>query len=342
MIYEKYSLDKAETEAEKMTNLVGKDKVLANDYQIAHEVIQGELLDSYLSFDKSFFHGGYKPMAVETERQREEGAKKYKDILHNDKLQQVLSGKISVTEIPSEIIEEIHELISQEKRPSTIMAKHQGLISQEPLLAAAGIEKSSNRLQNHIASRATNHLYRLLLPEIYYAGSSDLKADGGDIKRKNTVCPSFVKDYLQYAAKITDSDKQEAWYIPDEAEKIKDVIGGENYGVKMFWTLAPYINDELKRGGLTSEMSMAEIGRWVCDAWDKQNLPKRTNTMTWETDLFKYIDSSQTNKVGFHPYKLHDYVLGFDERMPSHLYSRLYAKSIVEQMMTDKKSDKPI
>lgn len=134
-----------------------------------------------------------------------------------------------------------------------------------------------------------------------------------EVTLDNKVSAAFVKEWIAFVKTLhPENDYQGS----NDLRAIR--IEGES--VVYFWTIAPYLHDELKRMGNTASESMARIFKWV---------KKASETMSSDADEAKFDHTSYHNYI---PSSKFDYVLGYDERMPSHLLSRLLSKSVAEAL----------
>lgn len=321
MSQEVYSPSKAAEEAAKMKNIVG-EKGLPDDYEVARGIVQDELLDNYFSFDQSLFYSNISGTPAEEEDNRAAGIKKYKTVLQRDEIKKVLAGQAPINIIPEDIITALRSSIGNEILPSGIMLKNTAMYSLDSLWEVAQVKKPDGDRKHYFESRTRNHLFRLLLPETYYKGDSDREKHLSG--KQNIVCPVFAKDFIKFVTEMPNP----SW---EDADRFNRTIGAEGDAVSIFWTLAPYINDELKQVDFSSAASMQEIFNWIRAGYKKKE--KTSNgydSPSWDANCLDFIDQGI-----FHKYCL-DFRLGLDERMPSHLLARLYAKSAVAQMLKNR------
>ncbi len=270
---------------------------------------KSSLMDGYLKFDPDFFHPrkvGLPP--EERQKQKEEIAKEYSEVLQNETLRQILDGKKSIEELPRTVGEKLRDLIDCEEKFPTVLSKNPIL---ERILEAASISELKREHSPYVSGRASGHLFRLLFPREYGITACS-KAELLD-KAQNTVSENFAKEYLSYIIKL-------GLRTNKEIRDVMEIIGGEGTDTLMFWTLSPYIQDELKRFGNSAEKSMEKIFQWTKEAGSKvvQN--------GFQDRDFDYTDFWKLGIRGV------DFVLGLDERMPSHLLSRLLAKRVAESL----------
>jgi hypothetical protein len=185
--------------------------------------------------------------------------------------------------------------------------------------------------------RISSHLCRLIEPDLYYAFDGGViktakSAIYADDKREvflqkfvasdsvspvetihNQICESFGKAYVQFASTVQDPSGE-------GTGQIREIIGNESEDVIIFWSLAPYMYDELLRADISSHEAMGRILGWVKDSYPN--------------DLGSHEPINMRRRLKF----TDDIVwgnmfLGADQRMPSHLYARLCAKKIVENIL---------
>jgi hypothetical protein len=294
------------------------DRLTMSHQDRTAEKMPDGLLDNYRSFDKSLLSRRFVGSTQEQQEEINRVASTYEAILHNSKIQEVFAAKASADTIPEYTIRAIRGLIDNEQLPAGMMLKNTAMYSFEPLWRAAQVEEPDSDRRHYLESRTRNHLFRLLLPEIYFQeDNTNKKFLAG---RENTVCPAFAKDFLRSVAEIPNPD----W---NDAKSFNNTIGAEGEAVSIFWTLAPYVNDELKRAGLLPQDSMQEIFAWIRDGYQKKKEFTGYDGATWEANSLAFVDRGAFKKGYL------DFHLGFDERMPSHFLARLYAKSVTEQMI---------
>lgn len=284
------------------------EKIFSADSQRAASALEqpGDL-GRYFNFDESFFKS-----AISSEA--------YRNILKDPTLQAVLSGQVTTENITPSFLEEINNLIKEEDLPIDILLKHEALRNIEPLVKVAGVESVPTDNSGYISGRTINHLYRLLLPDVYYKNDRGGRRKAG----QNKICSEFASDYIREIS-------QRPAISWEEAKVLRNTIGGEGAGSRLFWTISPYINYELKNSGLSAASSIDKILSWVNTAWQKQRESEGSGVVfNWETTYIRHIDHRP-----FKPQYL-DHHLGLDERLPSHLFAQLYAKSVVEEMMIEK------
>lgn len=313
--FKQHSFEQARHEAAEMAKLVGTTGT-HEEYNEAEKIVESELVELYQNFDENFFYGkktGSKPSNSELSAD-------YRQMLGNPGLQDILSRKQAVETIDLEIIARLNTLTENEIKHSRYIQKCWKAQSLRRLLLEAGVDSVTEDQAEYIGSRPMEHLYRMIKPDIYYPDDSWRRDIPDNIIIQNTICPQFVKDYLNYIAKLENPNF-------DEAANINDVIGIEGPDVMAFWTLAPYVNDELKRDGFTAQDSIAKIFDWIKQT-HKEGSKQKGAYFADQNNHFPYFYS----KIGYYR---HNFVLGLDERMPTHLLSRLYSKAIVEQMIKE-------
>lgn len=275
------------------------------------------LIDGYLKFDPDFFRGeNFDASPEEWQKQRDEFAKRYSHLLQDETLKQITDGSKPVAELPKEVVRELRDLISHEEKHSSLLSKK---VDEKKLFQATNFE---GPYSDYIIGKTPRHLFRLLFPREYMLEISPYKKELMD-KAKNSVCGTFAKEYLSYIAKLNIENREEI----DQVRKVQEIIGAEGSDTLLFWTLAPYIHDELKLLGNSADQSIEKIMQWAKDAGAKAF--KRGNQGFGD---FDYVDFRKFGLSGFPQ----DYVLGLDERMPSHLLSRLLAKKVAESLNEEK------
>lgn len=95
-------------------------------------------------------------------------------------------------------------------------------------------------------------------------------------------------------------------------------IGGDGEGTVMFWTLSPYVYQDLMQRGSNSQEAIGKIFDWIVDDTEDKVIREQRRTY----NLFDHVRVYES----LLPFKLTH--LGYDERMPTHLMARLLAKTI--------------
>lgn len=312
---ERYSLERALEEKDKIIDLTG-DKATVEEYNEANEVVDSELLDYYRRFDKRFFDFfEFNISQAEKKRRLDESAKKYDIILDSDVLQKALAGEIKIDDLPKDLFDNLKGLAGKERQFSGPIRKDPELRNYEKLFQEAGIELPDDCLE-YLDRHVSRHLFRLMLPAVYKEQSFS-NAGVKPEEAENNICRKFGEDYLKYLALMKDPNHK-------DAREVGAVIAEEGNGVATFWTLAPYIHDELKRHGFSSEESMSRIFDLI-----RKSFNKYQKLGYFEIGDIAFKDAS---RIGNRHIFTNDYVLGLDERMPTHLLSRLYARNIIEHM----------
>jgi len=268
------------------------------------------LIDEYKKYDSSFFHPRYfSENENEQRKEIQQVSKKYYDILNNTDLQEILAGRKSLNVLSVEVITDLKELVDdyEYKHHSGLSKKYK----TDDLFNAVGETTLTESQKDYISGRVTLHLYRLLQPKQY--ANLQYRKEFSEVALNNTVSAAFVKDWIAFVKTLRPENDY-------QGSKDLRSIRIEGEPVVYFWTIAPYLHDELKRLGNTASESMARIFKWV---------KKASETMSSD------LDEAQFNHTSYHTYlpsSRFDYVLGYDERMPSHLLSRLLAKSVAEAL----------
>lgn len=274
-------------------------------------------LELYQNFDPNFFKRE-KPYGYELGDLYKLNLQAY-----GPDVEDVLIGKKEVVNLDREFWERLRELIPFEEKPAQSLRRiSEQDFDPEQVLHDHGITPNSS-WREYIGkfARTESHLFRLYAPEKYtdkwkyYSEYGHLrKAFSEKDNSKNKFCQQFVIDYLQYAAASPEPSS--------EAQKVTDILDTEGPGTHFFWTFAPYVHVGLQEQGLSSETSMNKVINWVKEAWEE--IPKEDGRIP------VYSCSSIPNKFK-RPYSVDlagYFILGLDERMPSHLQARLLAKGI--------------
>lgn len=312
---EKYSFEQAQDEAAKIREIAGESPDY-EDIALAEELVDNEILDHYRSFESRFFHSKYVGQSPEVDRQQiDEAAERYKKLLSAPEIESCLSSIDQV--VSRELMMEIRDLVRQERKFCGVMSKKSEVSDRKWFLNQLGIDLDSDHLP-YFVGRAINHFYRLRFPEIYEPFES---ANEKIYPTENQFCADFTEDYLRWVQSLKKPSER-------EARIIRDAIGTESEGVAAFWTLAPYISDEFKHAGKTSLESIENLMKII-----KQG----------ERALNEYLNGGMDHYYRIFEFAILPYdltprsveILGYDDRMPSHLLARIQAKKIVRRFLSN-------
>lgn len=234
-------------------------------------------------------------------------AQEYSEFLQDNSLKQAFEGKVLIDELPLAIFNKFRKLIVRERTHSGILRNR---IDNE---LPKELSQLSKHQQKYVRGRITAHLYRLFSPRQY---SSGIYFNLKDKKINNTKCETFVKDFLAYADIAAD---------PESERNIMRAVGIEGDPVQMFWTIVPYLHDELKNLGNSQEQSMKKIFQWIKEA--EESMPASDFGY-----LAKFKHSDFATEMICHKI---NYVLGADERMPTHLLTKLLAKQLAKDINSE-------
>lgn len=269
---------------------------------------------NYQSCEKSFFV-------------TEKMAQEYQKLLKENQvfLEKIFANnEIGPENLPKEFYQKLSDLKEREEHywwEDTLLASEKSLIEKkddlEVLLSKTGIKFNEKQLQ-FLSSRVSAHFLRLIAPEEY-----SLKLSGKpEIYQKiqNNICSKFTKDFLNYLTKSDEIDEE-------ELKIFQQIPGGEGKGTIIFWTFSPYIHLELSKFEKNSDKSIEKIFLWLKNACKKAEKNKKNNFALMENN-FDYT-RFPIKKFRILPDKIY---LGFDERLPSHLFVRLLARKISQEI----------
>ncbi|GEM_PF-4918708 len=286
-----------------------------------------QAIDLYLGFDEHFFH----PEC------RSKAAQEYRAFL----LEQV--GLInSVLQEPTAVLEDssfyrlFDLLIRPEYKHTSILLKPKYgsmtlkeiltekpteglLITLDDLAQEAGVSLRGEQ-RNYLCGRVSRHLARLMFPQEYAKGMNELY--GITKKPQNGFCAGFGKDLIRCLASTSEKGDSSSSGATD-AGKFQSVVGTEGFQVFQFWTLAPYIHLNLTERGLTAAESARRIIAWAISSYDP-NRPINSD-----------FNLEHTFKISRTPgwiFEENRQLLGYDQRMPTHLKTRLISRSVAEKL----------
>ena len=258
-----------------------------------------EPIELYLDAEKDFFHEPHSAMKAGI----------YKDLLldHREYLNRVLSNGNKTKGPLAEIANQLKVCAGFERKHSTFLRKPSDegplTITIEELCEAAGVELTMGQ-REYVTGKVHSHLARLVFPERYtfeLINDPELAA-----KVKNTTCRRFGLDFIRYVATLKDHPS---------VSPFKEGIGSQGDGATMFWTYAPYTHLDLIKREFDKMRSIREIYKWVREAAER-----KTDERSAELQIthFDPTPCNLTNSI---------IQLGYDERMPSHLLTRILAKT---------------
>lgn len=264
-------------------------------------------IDLYKAFDQHFFRPS----------KREESAAEYRAFLEQweERINGILPNPAATVDDLS-VYAELEKLEQWEhKHMSMIRKPVEGLkITIDDILRKTNVSLEG-RQRAYVAGRAELHLARLVFPEQY---ANNWNVYYGITERpSNQHCEEFARDLLHYFGTIPKQTKKKFLEV-DDADRFREVVSSEGDAVFLFWTLAPYVHLNLKERSLSAEESAKKIVQWAQTAhrerrdWDVR--PELAHTHL----VMAYVGQS---------------VLGYDERMPTHLRARLLGRSIANELV---------
>ncbi len=288
----------------RFSKMVGRRVRVRN--AIENEHMGRQLLRYYRSFDKDFFSPFF---YNDLDRHNRECAERYRAVLDDEVLEEVLMNEAHVQEIPHETMLELAELACVGRGFLWDLVNHE-VSSFESLMRRLDLNDTSELQKMYFGGRAISSINRLAFPEVYDYRYKALKEQK---VIENHVNPEYVKNYVQYT--LTQPLSQH------EADQILEVSGKQTEDSKIYWHIAPYINDELKRYGIDTAQSIHATLDWA-----KEAAKRSDRYYAWD----RYGPSMNPRRFGMQDYH---YLLSYDERMPSHLLSRLVAKYVSRRLL---------
>ncbi len=216
------------------------------------------------------------------------------------------------------IYKNLRKLVDLEIKHLTLIRKHTDFnpltITIEDLCNESCVKLTDSQ-KSYIVGRVELHLARLIFPEVYSAPW--ISYNGINKKLQNDFCSVFGKELIRYFF-MTPKKVKRVFLEHSESDKFRKVVGTETHDVFLFWTLAPYIHQDLKQRGILPTRSAEKIVNWVKNAYF------RGVSIEDSDDRLEYCRF-------INPYI--NFNLGLDERMPSHLLARLYAKQVSKELV---------
>jgi len=274
------------------------------------ELKEENILAGYQRFENDFF-AWRTPFGFAKKDEKEkitECTERYFAVLHNEQIRDILTGNLPPFELSRKSIDELLQLTTYEQNPSSMIVRtsRRGL-DREGLLRELNVTMDE-AVATHAHGPIEAHLWRLAAPEKYSEGLAENEMLRGKVQ--NSVCKNFARAYVEYGALVADK-------IKEALQRTTEIIGGEGGEVQCFWTLAPYLYDELQRTGYSSREAMEKVLKWT-----------EEGNSFWDFGIY----GSESD----------NYVLGYDERMPSHLLARLLAKQVASRLSADKSLDESL
>jgi len=246
-------------------------------------------------------------------------ADKYRSLLkqYEPAINSVFLNEAQPEDIPVQFYSDLSKLVSNERlRTAGHLPKGFDL---NTLIKEAKVEESAN-IEGFFSKRTIGHLTRLIFPYEYESFTepySDLKD-----KFQYGISSKFGKDLISYLSKNRSKE---------EMGKLEYVMGGEGDGVVLLWTLLPYIHLDLEQRKNSANESISKIADWIIDASErviekgisKDNLPV--------FGIFKHVESYHFGD-SFDIWIKFKNPLGYTEKGPSHLRTRLISKAISREL----------
>lgn len=293
---------------------------------MAQEILEGpeaenqDVLNRFKTFNPLFFRAARRD---EGERAtiREASVTEYTRILSEERFQNAILGKDDNPEILRELFDALVQLKNEEAIHSpTLKNKDFRKFDKSHLLRELGIKLSEDE-ERYLQGNISVHLFRLAFPGEY--SKDEFPEMMAWVRKKfdiqNTTSLSFVEAFISYV-------KESQGKMDVKPEILRDTIGMEGPGVTSFWTLAPYVFDELLKHGLSDMESIGVVFSWIEDGVDRID----------SSDFLDHLEFVTFPEFGLmEDYELdgYDFRLGYDERMPSHLIAMLMGRKVARELV---------
>lgn len=129
----------------------------------------------------------------------------------------------------------------------------------------------------------------------------------------------FAVDYLENIDKVRDLLRAD----PERRAKISGVIGSEGDDTCVWWTLGPYLHQELKRRGFSGEEALTRVVEW---AEDGSSVATSERSGQWNSVHLKGAED-------FNQHRPSIYKLGDNPSGSSHRFTESRAKEIVDKIL---------
>lgn len=269
-------------------------------------------IELYLGFDRAFFRlQRFDTMGAEAEADIEATASRYRSLLEGNRrdVNRALANGIRPEELPAGFYEGLNKLVPLEHRHETVSHVKAGGLGASKASTILVLNRLAEAQAKCVGGRTAIHLVRLIYPEEYDAHWSQLLVGNLAGKLSNTFCSEFGRAYLRYVGGLDPENELGALEITER-------ISSEGEGVFVFWTIAPYVYADLRQRGNDANRSMGKIFDWIKEA-EKGH------------DFYpQHIELGEP----FGIYTFGDNTLGYDERMPTHLRSRLVSKVVAREL----------
>ncbi|MCK5023223.1 MAG: hypothetical protein KAS04_03555 [Candidatus Aenigmarchaeota archaeon] len=278
-------------------------------------------VELYTGFDNRFFKTRQSATnGAADEAEIAEPGSIYKSFLdgYKDAIDAVILDEAQPEDIENEFYSKLNELVRSEHLQSTSLRNHYDVeneFSIPDLCNSEGLPQLTKGNRPYASSRISSHLYRLYDPRGYHMDWIHSGSKCPDLK--NHFCKEFTKGYVAHAFTIENP-------CHEDYMKIRYVIGTEGNGTFAFWTIAPYVYQGLIERGMGSNDAMKNVFDWIRRAHDRA--PEERG----DKGRNNHFEHTRFNRFGM--YINSGEPLGFDERMPSHLRSRLISKTVSREL----------
>lgn len=278
-----------------------------------------EPIELYLGFDEHFFR---QEIRRDINHNREKLAERYRMFLkqNGEMINAILrepSAAASDSPFSSfcSVYDKLKELAKYEHtHPQMIRKPTEGLkITIDDLARKAGVSLVGDQ-RKYVGGRVALHLARLMFPEDY----AERWNAYWEITKKprNDHCEAFSSELIRYFATVPAEIRD--FSERTEADKFRKVVGSEGHHVFLFWTLAPYVHLNLKERGLSPNESAKKVTDWALSGYDEKR-----KSFDYVLD-YTYLINTPVDQLS---------PLGYDERMPTHLRTRLLSKVVAGKLV---------
>jgi len=254
-----------------------------------------EPVDYYLGFDSNFF---YERDNTEMSTQYARFLNQYRDLING----YLLSTQTPTDKYPADFTRELKDLAKNERKPWWKLQKD---VDEDRLLELAGIAPNEG-ISSFVIGRIQYHLARLMFPL-----DADNVGDGTRALLASCQSPSgttFTLDYLAYATSI----------VGESSDSISEVLGADAKSAMYVWKAIQYVHLGLREAGYSQTESMRTIFEWLRG--------NKIILLGLEDDLARAYH--QLDHLRFDARD----ILGFDERMPTHLRARMIGKILAVEL----------
>jgi len=274
-------------------------------------------VDLYLGFDPAFFGTDRPETRIGGRARTDEAAADYRRLLkaEEESLNNALTSQLRPEDLGMPFYKELRSLAEREATPGEIIRKNiEGEFSVRAFCEKEGIPVP--RVEEYVHGRTLAHLYRLYDTSAYH---KELTCGWPFPEPSKAFCRRFARDYVAHVAAVEPGTAA----IMDTVA-LDDIIGFTTTQTFWFWTLAPYLHLAFQEAGMEPSESMGRVLDWARDA-----VRRSGGNQQW----VKLMHMEQLRAFAID----HGRPLGYDERMPTHLTSRLVSKAIAREILAEQR-----